>query len=207
MKKIFALLVACIPLLVIAQSDNEMEIYLKKGAVPVKNGVVIFEKEFKAQGKSKQQIYDSLLVFTMNIIESEDQLPQSRITKADPATGTITANFEENLYFKRKAWVTDYTRFYYQLIFHCKDGGYTATMHHIRYQYEEDRNYNNGHPINAEDWITDEEAINKKGKLSRVSGKFRKGTIDRKNELFDKSYSAVTGKKRIKRIIFVDEDN
>ena len=64
MKKIFALLVACIPLLVIAQSDNEMEIYLKKGAVPVKNGVVIFEKEFKAQGKSKQQICNNKFVIS-----------------------------------------------------------------------------------------------------------------------------------------------
>jgi len=39
----------------------------------------------------------------------------------------------------------------------------------------------------AEEWITDRYGLNKKQtKLARVSGKFRKKTIDRKDYLFNK---------------------
>ena len=39
----------------------------------------------------------------------------------------------------------------------------------------------------AEDWITDKWGLNKKQtKLARVSGKFRRKTIDRKDYLFEK---------------------
>ena len=39
--------------------------------------------------------------------------------------------------------------------------------------------------LTAEEWITDEEAISRKGKLYRVSGKFRVKTIDLQKQLFD----------------------
>ena len=41
--------------------------------------------------------------------------------------------------------------------------------------------------LKAEEWITDEYGLKKnKDKLSRVSGKFRRKTIDRKDYLFGK---------------------
>lgn len=198
---------AFFPLATMAQqTDNAATEYLK-GAVPVVDGSVVFEKQFNVKNKTKQQIFDSLLVFTQNLIKSENQLPQSRITETDAAKGRIVASIEETLYFKRKAWVSDFTSFYYQLIFECKDNSYKATMRRIRYIYEEGRNFNNGNVINAEDWITDEHAINSKGKLARITGKFRQKTIDRKNELFSKSRHAVMGgKKIVKRVVYVEEE-
>ena len=39
--------------------------------------------------------------------------------------------------------------------------------------------------VKAENWITDETAFNKKGKLKKHEGKFRRKTIDLKNQLVD----------------------
>ena len=105
------------------------------------------------------------------------------------------------MYFKRKAWVTDYTRCYYQLLYQIKDGGFTVTMRNIRYLYEEERN--GGFQYDAESWITDEAAlVKKRKKLSRLSGKFRTKTIDRKDQLFEESYLAAGGKKKVRKVIY-----
>ena len=57
-------------------------------------------------------------------------------------------------------------------------------MSHIRYLYEEERKPQR---FTAEEWITDDEAVNKKNtRLYPGSGKFRRKTIDRKDFLFNK---------------------
>ena len=57
-------------------------------------------------------------------------------------------------------------------------------MTRIYYLYEEERNPTT---FTAEEWITDRYGLNKKQtKLARVSGKFRRKTIDRKDFLFNK---------------------
>ena len=70
------------------------------------------------------------------------------------------------------------------LIVDCYDGKADITMTHIRYLYDEERQ---PQTYNAEEWITDKEGLNKKqNKLARISGKFRRKTIDRKDFLFNK---------------------
>ena len=57
-------------------------------------------------------------------------------------------------------------------------------MSNIRYLYDEHRNPQR---LKAEDWIVDEESLNKKKtKLLPIRGKFRRKTIDRKDFLFNK---------------------
>jgi colicin import membrane protein len=57
-------------------------------------------------------------------------------------------------------------------------------MTRIYYLYDEERDAQN---FKAEEWITDRYGLNKKQtKLARVSGKFRRKTIDRKDYLFKK---------------------
>ena len=49
-----------------------------------------------------------------------------------------------------------------------------------------------GMQVKAEEWITDKYALNKKGtKLSRISGKFRRKTIDRKDNIFQRIEAAL----------------
>ena len=164
---------------------------------------MVFDGDFKLANKPKSQIYNSLLAFAKELIKEENALPQCRISTDDEANGLLAINMEEWLYFKRTAWVTSRTRFYYQLLFQIKDGEYTATLRNIHYLYDEE--HNGGINYGAEEWITDDKAIVKRGtKLSKYSGKFRTFTIDRKDELFQKAYSAAGGKlkKRVKKVIY-----
>ncbi len=121
------------------------------------------------QTNQKAQIYQALHNFALGLTKAKTLLPQCRVTASDEANGIIAVNMEEWLYFKRTAWVTNRTRFYYQLLFQIKDGGFTATLRNIRYLYDEE--HNGGQNYSAEGWITDDKAIVKKGtKLSKYSG-------------------------------------
>ena len=65
-------------------------------------------------------------------------------------------------------------------------------MTRIHYWYEED--IDGGYKYKAEKWITDKEALNKaKNKFAKVSGKFRKETIDYKDRMFSEIQTALNG--------------
>lgn len=205
MKRFFLLLSLCLPLVVLAQKTVDPK-YMA-GAVPEVNGKVIFQKDYELRGKTKAEIFTALSNYAQSILKGENQLPQCKILKSDEENGLIAVNMEEWLYFRRSVLVTHRTRFFYQLLFQIKDGGYNIMLRNIHYLYEEDRNINGGIQYTAEDWITDKYAIVKNGtKLSRLSGKFRTFTIDRKDQLFQDAYYAAGGKKKIKKVIEVEVD-
>ena len=159
------------------------------GAVPVVDGKVEFSSDYTLPSKSKAQIYEALQSFAGTLVKGENALPQSRISTQEEAAGILAVNMEEWMYFKRTAWVTNATRFYYQLLFQIKDGGYKVTLRNMRYYYDEE--HNGGISYDANSWITDEAALRKGGtKLAKVNGKFRTGTIDRKDALFKAAYKA-----------------
>jgi colicin import membrane protein len=63
-------------------------------------------------------------------------------------------------------------------------------MTRINYLYEEERT---PETYKAEEWITDEYGLTKKkNKLARVSGKFRRKTIDRKDYIFKRFETLLT---------------
>ncbi len=165
----------------ILTTDN----YLK-GAVTEKNGVVVFEETFIVPGKSKVDIFDSLKNYTQSIVTGENHLPQSRITELSPNKDIIAASVEETLWFKRTALVSDFARFFYQLVFEVSDGQFKVTLLRIRYIYEPMATPGQDNVMLAEEWITDKEALKKDGAQLRrgTSKKFRIATIDRKNQLF-----------------------
>ena len=165
----------------ILTTDN----YLK-GAVTEKNGVVVFEETFIVPGKSKVDIFDSLKNYTQSIVPGENHLPQSRITELSPNKDIIAASVEETLWFKRTALVSDFARFFYQLVFEVSDGQFKVMLLRIRYIYEPMATPGQDNVMLAEEWITDKEALKKDGAQLRrgTSKKFRIATIDRKNQLF-----------------------
>ena len=165
----------------ILTTDN----YLK-GAVTEKNGVVVFEETFIVPGKSKVDIFDSLKNYTQSIVTGENHLPQSRITELSPNKDIIAASVEETLCFKRTALVSDFARFFYQLVFEVSDGQFKVTLLRLRYIYEPMATPGQDNVMLAEEWITDKEALKKDGTQLRrgTSKKFRIATIDRKNQLF-----------------------
>ena len=199
MKKLFIILLMCLPLAAMAQNDWEVpsapvttpgaptvnpdQKYLA-GAVPVVNGKVVFEQTFSAPGKSASQIYDILLDYITRMTKGGNQFENSRVVVSDAEKHEIVADFQEWLVFTDKSLVLDRTRLRYYLIVDCQDGQATAKMTRITYLYEEERKPEN---YTAEEWITDEYAMNKKQtRLYRIPGKFRRKTIDRKDFIFNK---------------------
>lgn len=192
MKKLLIAIMLCLPMIGMAQNSWEEENSSKVnpdqkylvGAVPVVDGQVQFSTEIKAEGKSAEQIYEIILKYFNQLIKKDNQLEQSRITAKDSINHQLAVSLQEWLVFKNKPLVLDRTRFMYTLIAQCEDGKATIIMKRIYYLYDEERD-----PITykAEEWITDQYGLKKnKQKLSRVSGKFRRKTIDRKDYLFNK---------------------
>lgn len=152
------------------------------GAVPEVNGRVAFSATIKAPGKSARQIFDLLKKDFERLTKESNQFEQSRIALADDEKMQVVGNFQEWLVFKNKPLNLDRTRLLYHLIADCRDGEADIQMTRIVYIYDEERNMTT---YRAEEWINDRYGLNKKQtKLARVSGKFRRKTIDRKDYLF-----------------------
>ena len=164
-----------------AKNSNPDAKYLA-GAVPEVDGRVIFTTTIKAPGKSAKQIYDLLKADFERITKESNQFEQSRITLADSVKMQVVGSYQEWLVFKNKPLNLDRTRFFYSLIAECRDGEATIQLTRIHYLYDEERL---ALTYKAEEWINDRYGLNKKQtKLARVSGKFRRKTIDRKDYLF-----------------------
>lgn len=154
------------------------------GAVPEVDGHVVFETTLKAPGMTAAQIYDRLLDLMTQLTKTSNQFEQSHVSVANKEKGQIIANYQEWLVFKSSALVLDRTRLMYHLVADCRDGEATLRMMRIYFYYDEERNPTT---YKAEEWINDKYGLNKKQtKLARVSGKFRRKTIDRKDYLFEK---------------------
>lgn len=179
----------CMP--AVAQTkQNAVPAKYAAGAVPVVDGKVVFSQKYIIPSMSKAEIYSALKAFAGTLIKDENSLQQSRISADDESNGLLAVKMEEWMYFKRTAWVTNRTRFYYQLLFQVKDGGYEVILRDMHYYYDEE--HNGGYNYDANTWITDEASLRKGGtKLSKINGKFRTKTIDRKDTLFKASYNAV----------------
>lgn len=175
----------------VAQESATPSKYLA-GAVPTVNGQVVFEETYEVPGKSKLEIYGVLKAYTeQEILKGENHLEQCALTETDSLGGLLAASVEERLYFTRKAWVSHSVRFYYQLIYRINDERFTVCMRRINYMYDD---VPREEDLRAEDWITDGEALNKdKTKLTRKAGKFRKHTIDRKDQIFQAAAAAARG--------------
>ena len=191
MKKLIFAMMMCLPMAASAQNTWEMPAQANNsdakylvGAVPVVDGKVTFKTTVEAPGKTADQVADIVRKYMKKMTTEPGQFEQSRIVLDDSLNHQIIGSYQEWLVFKSTALVLDRTRLFYNLIADCKDGKADITMTRIYYLYEEERD---PQTLKAEEWITDEEGLTKsKAKLSRVSGKFRRKTIDRKDYLFNK---------------------
>ena len=191
MKKniLFAALL-CLPLCLMAGKRDYMKDpkYLL-GVVPEVEGIVTFQKNFSVTDKSEQQIYDILRAYVANSIIAggiqEKQQQYTRIISEEKESGTVVARVEEYMTFSHVFLNLDRTRFRYLLSASVKGQKVNITITQISYYYNEDMDGKNGITYKAEEWITDKLAVNKKGtKLYPRSGKFRRMTVDRVEEIF-----------------------
>lgn len=170
--------------------------YLKPGAMPEQDGNVVFTLDLDVPALSAQQVYDRMYVALDTIANQECQIQDERskggVVLVNKKEHSIVAQYHEWMTFKKNFVVLDRTRFNYTVIAKCTDGHLHLTLERMTFLYEQ------GRPTemrtSAEEWISDKEAINKKGtKLLPGSAKFRRSTIDRKDELFELITKMVKG--------------
>jgi len=182
MKRIFFLLTFLLASFSLSAQNSTVDSKYLSGAVPVVNGYVQFDAAYNCTGKSKTELVELIKNYVQaNLVEGEEQLPQARITELSPDSGLVVASIEEYMYFKRTNWQIHRVRFYYQLIASTEDGKYSLCFRRLHYRYDPEVTAGDfDDDRRAEDWITDAAALTKNGtKLARISGKFRKHTIDR----------------------------
>jgi colicin import membrane protein len=205
MKKILIAILTLIPMLATAQDNTWERIeqepveaanpdakYLVPDAVPVVDGKVCWTTTISAPGKSAQQIYDILLAQLEKMVKEPNQIEGSAIVVKDTQKHELGAVFHEWLVFKSASLSFDRTRFNFVIEVDCSNEKAKVIINRITYDYDLDRDPKH---YTAEEWITDEYAVNKKHtKLYPLSAKFRRKTIDRKDFIFNKFETLLNAK-------------
>lgn len=157
--------------------------YLEGAVTTNENGKVEFEENFPAPGKSAAQLYDIVYEYMAQLVQDKNRI-ESRIALVNKDEHVIANAMDEWLVFSSSFISLDRTEAKYNLIAQISDGNVKLTINHINYTYEEGRS--TGFKSPAEDVITDKVALTKKkNDLARIFGKFRKKTIDRKDQIFN----------------------
>lgn len=167
-----------------AQEVNPNVRYLDGALSTTADGKVMFTLDTEAAGKSAGQIYDIVYDYLNRLTTADGQLEGSRVALVNKAEGIIAATVKEWLVFQNSFLSLDRSKFDYILVAKCTDNHLQLTMERMVYTYEENRP--TGFKAPAEEVITDRYALNKKKtELTRIYGKFRRATIDRRNEIFN----------------------
>lgn len=156
--------------------------YLEGAITFDEQGKIVFETEIEAPGKSAAQLYD--LVFDyMSGLTQDKESKASRMALVNKDEHIIVNTMDEWLVFSNSFIALDRTECKYNLIAKITDGKVSLSINHINYIYEEGRQ--TGFKLPAEEVIIDKVALTKKkNDLARIFGKFRKKTIDRKDQIF-----------------------
>lgn len=157
--------------------------YLEGAITFDEQGKIVFDTEIEAPGKSAAQLYD--LVFDyMSGLTHDKESKASRMALVNKDEHIIVNTMDEWLVFSNSFISLDRTECKYNLIAKITDGKVSLSINHINYIYEEGRQ--TGFKLPAEEVIIDKVALTKKkNDLARIFGKFRKKTIDRKNQIFN----------------------
>lgn len=163
------------------------------GAVSVVNGKVAFDEFIPAEGMTAAEVEEKVNSWITRRYVEPTVISAKRYESEQPNTAIVKG--EEYIVFKNTFLVLSRARIYYYLTITAEDGGCRFNMSRITYWYD-DEDDNGGIHMKAENWITDEMAFDKKGGLKKFEGKFRRKTIDLKNQLVEELKNELTLGKR-----------
>lgn len=154
-----------------------------EGAITINaEGKVEFTLDTDANGKSADEIYNIVYQYMSDLTQGENNI-KSRMALVNKDQHIIANTMDEWLVFSSTFLSLDRSEFRYNLVASIKDNHLTLSMEHLYYVYEEDRS--TGFKAPAEEIINDKIALNKKKTdLAKIFGKFRKLTIDRRDQIF-----------------------
>lgn len=186
MKKSILTMLLILPLIAYGQDDPK---YLK-GAVPEIDGKVVFSTQLAVDGSKQAEIYETMKKWCEELTNRPEVIDRhTRLAYSNEEKGELIVNGEEWLVFSSSALSLDRSRMYYTLRLNCKDNMCSLELMRLRYWYDENRD--GGIRYTAEEILTDQNALNKdQTKLVKVIGKFRRKTIDFKDELFTSASKA-----------------
>lgn len=150
------------------------------------DGKVEFVLDTQANGKSADEIYNIVFQYMSKLIKNEQNI-NSRIplvNRNNKNEQIIACIMDEWFVFNQSFISLDRSETKYQLVATISDNHLRLSMTRIVFNYEEGRSTGFKEP--AEKVITDKYALTKKkNDLAKIYGKFRRGTIDRKNQIFN----------------------
>ena len=158
------------------------------GKVPVINGKVTFETDIPVKGLTAAQIEERVNEWIAKRYVKPTVISVKRFESEKPGTTIIKG--EEYIVFRNTFFVLSRARMYYFLTLTAKDGSCNFNLSRITY-WHDDEDEKGGVKMIAENWITDDNAFNKKGELKRFEGKFRRKTIDLKEQLINELTQAL----------------
>lgn len=206
MRLIIAYILLCLPLTIVAQGTWEVpetsssttttKANKPKGGteeyeyarylgdvVPVIDGEVEWRKTFH-NNKNAEENYQMMVNHLTQMTQAETSLPESRVQVVNKTEHKIVCHFEEWMTFYSSILVLNRTRFIYTLACDCVDNEVTVRLMRLSYVDHDDNKKVDKHK--AEEWITDQYALNKKRtKLMRITGKYRRLTVDRMEEVME----------------------
>ena len=173
-----ALLAICLS--AVAQENYNIEKYLKAGAVPTVGGKVVFSDSVSiVDGYTAEQVNTLARAWVESFLKDRDAA-RNRVVKEE--NGRIDVMAQQEIVFANNAFSYDKALMNYVVTLNSAPDRCIISISRISY------NYNDGtttEVIIAEDYITDENAVNKKGtRLIPMTGKFRRKTIDAADEIF-----------------------
>lgn len=189
MRKFLLAIAFALPLMAQAKGDDTK--YLA-GAVPEVNGIVTFQKSFTVPGMPQDKVSSVLRGYMSKLVEESIPAPTNYARFVQDSKDTLVIRACEWLVFKKKPLYLDRTRMRYQFNATVDQQNHVQlTITAISYYYDEDNEGEKGQTIRAEEWISDKEALNKsQTKLYPKSGKFRRFTVDRAEEIFEGAMDA-----------------
>ena len=158
------------------------------GKVPVVNGKVSFETSIPAKGLTAKEVEERINEWITKRYVKPTVISVKRFESEKPATTIIKG--EEYIVFKNTFLVLSRARMYYFLTLTASEGCCNFHLSRITYWYD-DEDDKGGIKMIAEDWITDDNAFDKKGKMKKFGGKFRRKTIDLKEQLINELTQAL----------------
>lgn len=149
-------------------------------------GKVEFVLDTQTSGKSADEIYNIVFQYMSKLIKNEQNI-NSRIAlvnRNNKNEQIIACIMDEWFVFNQSFISLDRSETKYQLVATISDNHLHLSMTRIVFNYEEGRSTGFKEP--AENVITDKYALTKKkNDLAKIYGKFRRGTIDRKDQIFN----------------------
>ena len=158
--------------------------YLEGAITFDEQGKIVFDTEIEAPGKSAAQLYDLVFDYMSGLTQDKESKASRMAPLVNKDEDIIVNTMDEWLVFSNSFISLDRTECKYNLIAKITDGKVSLSINHINYIYEEGRQ--TGFKLPAEEVIIDKVALTKKkNDLARIFGKFRKKTIDRKDQIFN----------------------